>query len=66
MGGFRDCVSNVHFLTQYMEIQGLDLIAGCVIIRHAHTNKPQPALNKIQVRTSVDIYEDTKQNPRKD
>lgn len=41
----------LHFLTQYLEIQGFDLIAGCVIIRHAHTNKPQPALNKIQVRT---------------
>lgn len=52
MGGFRVCAPNLHFLTQYLEIQGFDLIAGCVIIRHAHTNKPQPALNKIQVRTS--------------
>lgn len=52
LGGFRACAPHLHFLSQYLEIQGFDLIAGCVIIRHAHTNKPQPALNKIQVRSS--------------
>lgn len=51
MSGFRDCVHNLYL--QDLEIQGFDLIAQCVtIIGHAHTNKPQPALNKIQVRTS--------------
>lgn len=51
MGGFRDCVHNLHL--KDLEIQGFDLREQCVtIIEHAHTNRPQPASNKIQVRTS--------------
>lgn len=60
--GFRDWVHHLHL--QDLEIQDFDLIAQCVtIIGHAHTNKPQPALKKIQVRTSEewgDIYKDLK------